>query len=136
MQIGDGPTTVLQIDGTVAAGNAVRFLGDAGTLELTNFSSGVLQGFSGTIAGLNFGSSPTVPTNEIDLAGIAPTGIALAELDAVTDTITVTTTDGVVVRYRLAVCARGTSHLGKFGVGQLRRQRIDVRHDVGVPCLP
>jgi hypothetical protein len=92
MQIGDGPTTVLQIDGTVAAGNAVRFLGDAGTLELTNFSSGVLQGFSGTIAGLNVGSSPTVPTNEIDLAGIAPTGIALAELDAVTDTITVTTT--------------------------------------------
>ena len=92
MQIGDSAATVLQIDGTVAAGNAVRFLGDAGTLELTNFSSGVLQGFSGTIAGLNVGSSPTVPTNEIDLAGIAPTGIALAELDAVSDTITVTTT--------------------------------------------
>ena len=92
MQIEDGGVAVLQIDGTVAAGNRVTFLGDAGTLELTNFSSGTLQGFSGTIAGLNVGSSPTVPTNEIDLAGIAPTGIALAELDAVSDTITVTTT--------------------------------------------
>jgi hypothetical protein len=81
MQIQDGGAAILQIDGTVAAGNRVTFLGDAGTLELTNFSSGTLQGFSGTIAGLNVGSSPTVPTNEIDLAGIAPTGIALAELD-------------------------------------------------------
>jgi hypothetical protein len=92
MQIEDGGVAVLQIDGTVAAGNRVTFLGNAGTLELTNFSSGTLQGFSGTIAGLNVSSSPTVPTNEIDLAGIAPTGIALAELDAASDTITVTTT--------------------------------------------
>lgn len=92
MQIADSATTVLQIDGTVAAGNTVTFLGHAGTLELTNFSSGTLQGFSGTISGLNVGSSPTVPTNEIDLAGIAPTSIALAKLDAVSDTITVTTT--------------------------------------------
>ena len=92
MQIADSGTAIFQIDGTVAAGNAVTFLGNAGTLELTNFSSGVLQGFSGTIAGLNVGNSTTTPTNEIDLAGIAPTGIASAKLDAVSDTITVTTT--------------------------------------------
>jgi hypothetical protein len=45
--------SVLKIDGAVASGSTVTFLGASGALELADVSGGVLQGFNGTIAGLN-----------------------------------------------------------------------------------
>src|SRR4029077_13198562 len=59
--------SVLKIDGTVAPGVTLGFLGATGALELADIFGGVLQGFNGTIAGLNVGASATVATNEINI---------------------------------------------------------------------
>ena len=78
LQIASGAT--LRLDGTVASGDVVTFNSTAtGTvLDLTSssISGNPLGGFSGTIAGLNVGSSTTTSTtNEIDLASIAPAAL-------------------------------------------------------------
>ena len=89
LQIDSGAT--LELDGTVATGAEATFESTTTgtTLELNETNN--LANFSGTIAGLNVGSSTTTPTNEIDLANIAPTSITSAVLNAATDVITVTT---------------------------------------------
>jgi hypothetical protein len=94
LQIANGSAAILELDSTVASGAAITFLGTAGTLDLTDISGNLLQGFSGTIAGLNVGTSATVPTNQIDLAGLAKADISAASLDTSTDVLTVTTSGG------------------------------------------
>jgi fibronectin-binding autotransporter adhesin len=94
LQIANNSASILELDGTVASGAAIDFAGTAGTLDLTDISNNLLQGFSGTIAGLNVGSSATVPTNQIDLAGLAEANISAASLNTTTDVLTVTTTGG------------------------------------------
>ena len=59
--------SVLRIDGTVDPLVTVAFLGSSGVLELMDVAGGVLQGFSGRIAGLNVGASATTATNEINI---------------------------------------------------------------------
>ncbi len=59
--------SVLKIDGAVASLIALGFRGSSGALELANVSGGLVQGFNGTIAGLNVGASATVPTNKVDI---------------------------------------------------------------------
>jgi len=86
--------SILELDSTVASGAAITFAGAAGTLDLTDISGNLLQGFSGTIAGLNVGTSATVPTNQIDLAGLATANITATSLNTSTDVLTVTTTGG------------------------------------------
>ena len=58
----DSATTTLSLDGTVASGNTITFLGSTGVLALTNFSNAdtsnaALLGFSGTVAGLTISST-------------------------------------------------------------------------------
>ena len=64
LQINAAPGSVLEIDGAVASGVTITFLGSAGALELTN-----LANFNGSIAGLNVGASAAGPTNEINIQG-------------------------------------------------------------------
>jgi large repetitive protein len=59
--------SVLKVDGAVATGVTLGFLGATGALELADVVGGVLQGFSGKIAGLNVGASATTATNEINI---------------------------------------------------------------------
>ena len=59
--------SVLRVDGAVAPGVTLSFLGSSGTLELADVVGGVLQGFGGTIAGLNVGPVSTSPTNELNV---------------------------------------------------------------------
>ncbi len=94
LQIANDGAAILELDSTVASGAAITFAGAAGTLDLTDISGNLLQGFSGTIAGLNVGNSATVPTNQIDLAGLATANITAASLDTTTDVVKVTTTGG------------------------------------------
>ena len=89
-----GSTDVLRLDSTVASGAAITFFGSTGTLDLTDISGNLLVGFGGTIAGLSVGGSETVPTNQIDLAGLATAVINDASLDTGTDIITVNTAGG------------------------------------------
>ena len=63
-EIDAAPGSVLQIDGAVASGVTITFLGSAGALELTNPAN-----FNGSIAGLNVGASAAGPTNEINIQG-------------------------------------------------------------------
>jgi Ca2+-binding RTX toxin-like protein len=59
--------SVLRIGATVASLVTTTFIGSSGALELANVSGGVVQGFNGTIAGLNVGASATGPTNSINI---------------------------------------------------------------------
>ena len=59
--------SVLRVDGAVAPGVTLSFLGSSGALELADVVGGVLQGFGGTIAGLNVGPVSTSPTNELNI---------------------------------------------------------------------
>ncbi len=63
-----GPTSgsVLELSNS-ASGSTFTFAGAAGTLELADIGSGVVRGFSSTIAGLKVGASGAVPTNDIDI---------------------------------------------------------------------
>jgi hypothetical protein len=94
IQIASTSASILELDSSVASGVAIDFAGTAGTLDLTDISNNLLQGFSGTVAGLNVGTSATVPTNQIDLAGLAKANISAASLNTLTDVLTVTTTGG------------------------------------------
>jgi hypothetical protein len=94
LSVDNGGTDVLRLDSTVAAGAVITFFSNTGTLDLTDISGNLLQGFGGTIAGLNVGTSATVPTNQIDLAGLATANITAASLNTSSDVVTVTTTGG------------------------------------------
>jgi T5SS/PEP-CTERM-associated repeat protein len=96
LELADGSSSILKLDGSVAAGNLVTFLGAAGTLQLTGASStisgGLLNGFAAPIAGLNVGASNAVPTNDIDLSKLAIGTINSATLSG--STLTVKDTGG------------------------------------------
>ncbi|HEY0422974.1 MAG TPA: Ig-like domain-containing protein [Rhodopila sp.] len=62
--------SVLKVDGAVASVATLSFLGATGALELADVTAGVLQGFSGKIAGLNVGASATIPTNAINIQAV------------------------------------------------------------------
>ncbi len=94
LQVGNNSTAVLELDSSVAAGAAITFIAGTGTLDLTDISGNLLVGFGGTIVGLTVGSSATVPTNQIDLAGLATGNITATSLDTSTDVLTVTTSGG------------------------------------------
>ena len=98
LQITNNSASILELDSTVASGATITFeigLGTRfGTLDLTDISGNLLVGFNGTIAGLAVGSSATVPTNQIDLAGLTTANITAASLNTSTDVLTVTTTGG------------------------------------------
>jgi hypothetical protein len=98
LQIDNKSQSTLQLDGTVAAGDKITFLGTTGVLDLTHFSSpgtnsAVLTGFNATIAGLAISTSFGVPTaNYIDLSQLSASNIASATLNTATDLVTVTNT--------------------------------------------
>jgi hypothetical protein len=100
LQIDNVSAGILQIDGTVAAGDKVTFLGNTGILNLNNFSNpdtpiAALAGFNGTVAGLGTSTSFTAPTgNYIDLTKLRATDIASATLNTTTDIVTVKNTGG------------------------------------------
>ena len=95
-QIASGST--LKIDGTVAAtSDDFTFQSPSGTLELDNgagVSGSLVDAFSGTIAGLNVGTSTSTPTNEIYVANLIVGDITSASLNQATDVLTVNTTPG------------------------------------------
>ena len=96
LQIANGGNSTLELDGSVASGTSVAFLGSGGTLELTSsaISGGELGGFAATISGLQ-PSSDGVPTdtNSIDLSNIAKTSITSASVSG--SMLTVNTTGGI-----------------------------------------
>jgi Ca2+-binding RTX toxin-like protein len=63
--------SVLRVDGAVGALTTLRFLGGSGVIELADIAGGILQGFSGRIAGLGVSGNAGVPTNAIDLQATA-----------------------------------------------------------------
>ncbi len=108
LQIANASGATLRIDGAVASGDVISFRGSAGTLNLTDTSGGVLQGFNGTITGLTVGNSGTVPTNQIDLAGLANTSFRSASLNVSTDVLTLDTTGGAFTLQLSGTYAAGT----------------------------
>jgi hypothetical protein len=109
LEIANNGPAVLRLDGTVASGAAIAFLAAVGTLDLTDISGNLLQGFSGTIKDLAVGSSATVPTNQIDLAGLATANITGTGLNTSTDVLTVTTTGGMFTLQLSGSYASGTN---------------------------
>jgi hypothetical protein len=91
-------TAALELDSTVASGAVITFYGNSDdlheTLDLTDISGDVLQGFSGTIAGLTVDSNEAYSDDNIDLAGLSVADISAASLNTSTDVMTVTTTGG------------------------------------------
>jgi hypothetical protein len=65
-EISNKATSVLELDGTVGAGNTFTFLGAAGDLALSNVSATT---FNDAIVGLNVGSN-TTPSNFIDILNV------------------------------------------------------------------
>jgi hypothetical protein len=57
-------SSILEMDGTVAAGNTFTFLGTAGEFNFNNSGTVV-----GNFVGLNVGTSKTLPTNFVNLLG-------------------------------------------------------------------
>jgi Hint domain len=85
--------SVLKVDGTTASNVTFTFLGGTGILELADVSGGMLQGFSGRIAGLTVSSTST-PTNDIDIPVAAATdalisGSTLTVLNGATTVATI-----------------------------------------------
>ena len=103
----DNATTTLRLDGTVASGNTISFLGTTGVLALTNFSNAdtsnaTLPGFSGTVAGLTVSSTTSAPSgNYIDLTHLDDSNIASAVLNTTTDVLTVTNASGTAFTIQL-----------------------------------
>src|SRR5262249_21705232 len=108
LQIDSTASSELQIDGTVAAGNTITFLGSTGVLNLTNFSNAdtsnaALLGFSGTVSGLVISSSDSAPSgNYIDLAHLSASNIAAASLNSTTNVLTVTNVNGTSFTIQLS----------------------------------
>jgi hypothetical protein len=96
----DSATTTLRLDGTVASGDTITFLGSTGVLALTNFSNAdtsnaALLGFSGSVAGLSVSSTTSAPSgNYIGLTHLDDSNIASAVLNTTTDVLTVTNVSG------------------------------------------
>src|SRR5262249_28376385 len=116
LQVDNGAAAILELDGTVAAGDRITFMGPAGALVLTQFSNpgtsnALLTGFNATVAGLTTIPSLTAPTgHSIDLARISPGSIASATLDTTTDIIKVTNAAGGSFNLQLSGSyASGTS---------------------------
>ncbi|MBO0884492.1 MAG: hypothetical protein J2P17_29995, partial [Mycobacterium sp.] len=61
------PGSVLELAGAASLGTTFTFAGPSGKLELADIVNGVVQGFNGTIAGLNIGASASVPTNAVNI---------------------------------------------------------------------
>ena len=80
--------SVLEISGTVASGDTLTLLGASGAIELTDVSGGIVQGFAGTIKGLNVGTSTTVPTNEIDINATVTKAVLSGNTITVSDSTT------------------------------------------------
>ena len=95
LEVANGATSVLQLDGTTAGGNKFTFLGNAGEVNFNN--SGTV---TENIVALNVGSSATIPTNFIDLLGTftvsggnshtGTTATITLNSSGVTDTLTLT----------------------------------------------
>jgi hypothetical protein len=95
-QLSNSNSSILQLDGTVAAGNTFTFLGAGGEVNFNN--SGTV---TENVVGLNVGSSSTAPTNFIALLGTGFTisgsnahsgssGTITLKSGAITDTLTLT----------------------------------------------
>ena len=78
LDIANSSASILKLDGNVSSSSTLlAFLGSAGTIELTDVVGGALQ-FSGNIAGLNVGSSSTIPTNDVNVQGLTITSATLS----------------------------------------------------------
>jgi hypothetical protein len=77
-------SSVLELEGTVAAGTDFRFLNSgavyAGGLLLANTTAQASFENGGTIFGMHVGSSATVPTDYIDLGGVVPTSFTSSSI--------------------------------------------------------
>ena len=119
----DSPTTTLRLDGTVASGNTITFLGSTGVLALTNFSNAdtsnaALLGFSGTVAGLSVSSTTSAPSgNYIDLTHLDDSNIASAVLNTTTDVLTVTNVSGTSFTLQLTGSYAAGTQVGWTGDG-------------------
>jgi hypothetical protein len=108
LQIDNNNVAALQLNGTVAAGDRVKFLGGRGALDLTHFSNpgtsnAVLTGFNASISGLTVSTSFAAPSgNYIDLTELRVANIASATLNTTTDVVTVKNTGGSSFTLQLA----------------------------------
>jgi hypothetical protein len=111
LQIASTAGSQLTLGNTVGAGSVITFQGaNQTTLRLTNFSSQVLQGFSGQIAGLQVGASNVTPLNKIQLAvGSAIASQMQASLAGSTITVTKTGVGTVATLTLSSAPAGGTS---------------------------
>ena len=89
-QIDVAQGTVLELAGTAAG--TFTFLGSVGMLELSDIANGVVQGFNGTIAGLNVGTSATIPTNAVNIqAPVTSATLSGSQITVMNGTMTVAT---------------------------------------------
>ena len=78
LEADSAPSSVLALDGTVASGISFDYLNTGGVLSggllLGNTTARTSFENSGTIVGMNVGSSATATTDFIDIAGVVPGG--------------------------------------------------------------
>jgi hypothetical protein len=117
LQIDNVKPGILRLDGTVAAGDKITFLGAAGILRLADFSNpntsaAAPKGFGGTIAGLTASTRFAAPTgNYIDLMMLSANNIFSATLNTTTDIVTVKNMAGTSFAIKLAGSYAPGTHL-------------------------